>query len=438
MTPTGLIFCILFVAGCVLALARDPVYGAITYIATFFLSPQLRWWGQGPLQPIRWSLIAAAITLIAVFATRKRQQGLQPIRHPLIPFFFAFILWLILQFGWCLDSDAQSDFISYYVKFAIAILLVHRVAYSEENIRRIMWTYVAGCFYFGLIAYTEYKGGRFEDFGGAGINEANAGAVTLVTGMFVGSALFMEAKIRQKAVLLAMLPFIMNGLVTTISRSGFLAAAAGGIVFNIFTPMKFRRRVRILSALAVILFFALTGPSYWSRMQSLEYAGQNVKGVDTGAGRLDIISAQWRMFKQYPWGCGATCTTVLSPQYLPRQDLAGGVRASHNTFMTMLVDHGIVGALFYVLLIVWMFRTLLRLARWYRHSEGFFAALYPGIAASVTALVVGDMFVTYSKLEVRFWFVAILMALSDIAIRAQSARNDTALYPSGTAARLTT
>lgn len=415
MSITGVVFCLAFTAGCLLALTRRPVYGAITYIATFFLSPPLRWWGQGALLPIRWSLIAAAVTVIAILIHRRPASMPAKARHSVLPTFLVFILWLVIESTWSLSSAAQSEFISYYIKFAIAIWLVHKCADSEQNIRLIMWTYVLGCFYFGWIAYSSYQGGRFEDFGGADINEANAAALTLVTGIFLASALFLEGGKFQKGLLIAMIPFIVNAVVTTISRSGFLAVAIGGLVFNWFAPAKFRIRVLVSSVLAVILFLMLTGPTYWNRIETIEDAGANIQGVDTGSGRLVLLEAQWRMFRDHPMGCGASCTAVLSPQYLAEQYLAGGERASHNTFMTMLVEHGIPGVLFYVLLLIWMFYVLRRLSRAVKQSEGFLPTLYPAIAAVVAALTVGDLFVTYSKLEVRFWFVALLMAMSDLA-----------------------
>ena len=41
MSLTGLLFTFAFLAGCLLALARHPIFGVVTYIATFFLSPPL-------------------------------------------------------------------------------------------------------------------------------------------------------------------------------------------------------------------------------------------------------------------------------------------------------------------------------------------------------------------------------------------------------------
>ena len=111
------------------------------------------------------------------------------------------------------------------------------------------------------------------------------------------------------------------------------------------------------------------------------------------------------------------CTTVLSPSYIEERFLTGGARASHNTFMTMLVDHGIVGAAFYVLMLVWIFRSLREVGRRLKADDSFLATALPAIAAVLAAITIGDLFVQYPKFEARFWFVSLLIVLLHLSER---------------------
>lgn len=424
MSFTGAIFTLLFLTGCALAFTRHPVWGVATYMSTFFLSPPLRWWGQGVLLNVRWAFIAAGVTFLAiVFSKSLKRPELPWLSHGAMWILLAFVAWLGLQSFWAMDTAEHSELLSYYIKFFLSIYLVYRCVDSEKSLKILLWTYVLGCFYFGWIAFTEYTGGRFEGFGGAGIGEANAGALTVTTGAFVAAALMLDGNLRVKAVVVGFMPFIVNALVTTVSRSGFLAFALGGIVFNLFTPPKFRKVVRRLSILGGVLLLILAGPTYWERIQSIQYAGENVEGVDTGSGRLKIIQAQWRIFTQHPFGCGAMCTASLSSQYLDASDLVQvgdtAVRSSHNTVMSMLAEHGVPGLLFYVGMLLWLYKNIRALARQYRSETGFLPTLLPAVAAVAVAIVVGDMFVSYVKYEVRLWFVAILMVMVNIAASAR-------------------
>jgi hypothetical protein len=410
-----------------LAFVRHPFYGQLAYMAAFFLHPPSRWWGQGFLLPIRWSLIASAVTLLAFFVHRKKlaKPAIPFFQHGYVKAYLIFVVWLVLQIGWALDMPAHLDLLNYYVKFFLVIVLIYYCVDTEEHLRMFLWAHVLGCFYFGWIAYNEYTGGRFEDFGGPGLSEANAGAITIVTGTLAASTLFIWGTWREKAALFAMIPFIVNGLVTTISRSGFLAVSFGGILYNLFTPKRFSKRVRLLSGLAVVLFLMLTGPSYWQRMQSMEALGDKVEGVDTGAGRIDIMKAQIEMSAAHPFGCGATCTAVLSKEYLDDSQLTGEganrARASHNTFFTMLVEHGLPGAAFYAFMVLWILGGVRKLRGIVRGKEGFLEVALPALASILGAIFITDMFATYAKFEVRIWFLALLMAALNIATAKQRA-----------------
>jgi uncharacterized protein YqgC (DUF456 family) len=169
--------------------------------------------------------------------------------------------------------------------------------------------------------------------------------------------------------------------------------------------------VRLLSVLALVLFAAVTNDVYWERIGTIKHKGEQIEGVDTGGGRLEIIAAQWRMFESRPFGCGHMCTSVLSPSYIEERFLSQGGRASHNTFMTMLVDHGVVGAGFYILMLIWVFRSLRTVAERLKGQESFLATFLPAIAAVFAAITIGDLFVQYPKFEARFWFVSLLIVM---------------------------
>lgn len=419
MSLTALAFLIAFGVGSFLAFARHPIYGLLTYMATYYLAPPVRWWGAS-LPDLRWSLLPALITLVALLVQRDKKPTTIPLfGHGVMIGLVLFLAWIAVQSFWVLDWDSHLDLLTITVKYVVLAGLIYKCIQTEQHLRWFLWTHVLGCAYLGFLEYTSYLGGRFEAFGAADIEEANSGALVLVTGIFVGSSLFLITNWRGKLAILACMPFIVNSVVDTISRSGFLALGIGGVLFNLFTPKRFRGRVRVLSVLAIVMFLLVTNPIYWARMGSLKEAGEHVEGVDTGAGRVDLIKAQWQMFEAHPLGCGHRCTATLSPAYLPDYELTGEganrARASHNTVMTMLVEHGVPGVLFYLAYVVWLFRNVRTLVRSFAGQEGLLPTLVPGIAAIAGAFVVGDQFVDYLILESRVWFIAVIMVMLNMA-----------------------
>ena len=414
MSLTSLLFLAAYFSGCIAALVRHPIYGLITYVLMLYLHPPSRWWGEA-LPDLRWSLLAAAFTLLGVLMKRKSLPTPPIMSHPVMVGLLAFVAWLGLQSVWALDRPMHMELLTIYVKYAVLLALIVKCLDSEEHVRLFLWAHVLGCFYLGWIVYSEYEGGRFEGFGGPDINEANAGALQIVTGIFAGSALFLATNWKGRAVLLGCMPFLVNALVATQSRSGFLAAGLGGVIFNFLAPKRYSKLIRVLSILAVVLFALLTNPQYWLRIGSLQYAGEEVEGVDTGAGRLVIMEAQWRMFLEYPLGCGHRCTASLSTRFLADEYLTGEgaerARASHNTVMSLLVEQGLPGVICYVVLLLWIIKKVLALRRRVRERADFQALFVPAMAAALAAITLGDMFVDYLKMEVRFWYVGLMIVM---------------------------
>ena len=412
MSLTAAAFVLFFLSGCAAALARHPIYGLMTYVAAFYIHPPSRWWGQGLLLEVRWSLLAALVTLVAIAMHGRRGEGERAfLRYPIIWGFAALICWMLLQLFWVIEPELQRELIDYYAKFLVVIYIIYRAVDSEKHLKLFLWSHVAGCFYFGWLAFTSGVGGRYEGFGGPGLGEANTAAIQVLTGVLVAASLLFSGNMKQRVVLVGAMPILVNAIVSTVSRSGFLAFAVAGVLYNVFAPKNISRAVKILSVVGIGLFLALTNPDYWKRIETIKLQGQDIEGVDTGGGRLEIIQAQWKISKSHPMGCGHMCTTTLSNRYLEDRFLFGGGRASHNTFMTMLVDHGVPGAIFYTSWVMWTVAWTLRLRRRVAGQGRFLAALLPAVAAALGAIIIGDLFVQYPKLEVRFWLIGIMLVM---------------------------
>ena len=416
--------------GCALALVRHPIYGLVTYIAVFYLHPPSAWWGAA-FGGVRWSLLAAAVTLVAVWihgAKLGLARGFWRHRVPWLYLFF--LVWLTIQLGWAIRPEKQWELLILYGKYLLLLYVMFRILHSETAIRVFLWSHVVGTFYMGWTAFTSHGGGRFEGFRGPDISEANAGALTLATGFIVLGALFLASKWRPRAALAGMAPFLLEGIVRTMSRGGFLALVLGGTIFATLAPRPQRKVIWGLGLLAVAVFLALANPQFWGRMASIQYLGEDVEGTDTGSGRLVIMAGQIAMFKDQQWGYGHRATPYLLPLYTgdfylrgKEADEATGA-SSHNTFMTLLVEQGVPGALFYLVLASWTIRRLLLLRRRIGNSSAFDELLLATVAAVMGAIWIGDMFVDYLKLEIRVWFIALLMAVGDLWLRSGKAESE--------------
>ncbi|HEY8507328.1 MAG TPA: O-antigen ligase family protein [Steroidobacteraceae bacterium] len=420
MSLTGAAFLLAFLGGLTLALWKHPRYGLWTYVAVFYIHPPSRWWGD-LIPDLRWSLLAAAVTLVAALrlpAVRDRTSWLAT--APGVGLIL-FTVWLWIQSFWALDPVEHHEACVLYTKFILLYYLVYRLVDSPGEMIGFLLVHVAGCVYLGVLAYFEGGSGRLEGVGGPGIDEANAFAMQLVTAIVPAAMIALVMPGWKRYAAIAAMPFMLNGIVLSGSRSGFLALATAGLALWYFKPKTHRGLFYAYAVLGVVLFGMVASQVFWERIGGTMEAVMNPeeKQLDNSAeSRFALVEAQMQMVSDYPMGTGHRGTAVLSPDYLEEKYLSATVggeirrRSSHSTFMSAFSEQGWPGAIWYIWMVLWSVATLLGLRRATRAPEEAERRTLVAITAGVlAAILVAGLFVDYLKAEVQIWFWALLAAL---------------------------
>ena len=420
MALTSIAFLLAFSAGLLAAFVRHPVYGLYTYVAVFYLHPVDRWWGYY-MPDLRWALLAAAITMLATL--RHQPPAGRPAWAMTTPgwILIAFTGWLWLQLGWALDRDYQQELAILYTKYLILLYLMHRLLTDQEKLTGFLLAHVGGCLYLGLLVMAAPPGGRLEGVGGPGIDEANALGMQLTTGLFCAAALLVRAPWAIRIAALLAIPFLANGLVQTDSRSAFLGLVLGGMAFLLLSPPSYRKLWYACGAGGLLVLLSMAPEKFWERMTTIQAAVDEQAELDRSADtRLALMEAQWEMFRRHPLGTGHRGTAALSPIYLDEsqlttsQDAGGNVlraRSSHNTTMTILVEHGVPGGLLFTGLLIWALRSFYRLRKLGKREEyRRLALLSMAIGGALGSVFVAGQFVDYLKAESLIWMIGLLSA----------------------------
>jgi len=413
-----IIFVVAFTAGLGLALFRHPVYGLYTYVAIFYVHPPSRWWAES-LPDLRWSLLSAAVTLLAVLIHNPNPGRPSWLSTAPGKILLVFAIWLWIQMAWALDVDEQRTAAVLFTKYVILFFLVYRLIDTPAEVRRFLMVHVAGCFYLGWLAYGVDVSGRLEGVGGPGIDEANALAAQLATGVAAAAMFILVERRYVQWLCVLSTAFTLNGVVVAGSRSAFIALLFGGLALWYFKPKAHRGLFYLFATLALTLFAMVAHETFWERMSTITTAVEDRENADISAqSRLALIDAQWRMAAEYPFGAGHRGTAVLSPQFLEEQYLAApdnpgeiAQRSSHNTFMTALVEQGIPGAIMFLLIWAWAARASLFVKRTIVGEPPSTHAWTAAIAATLLIVLVGGMFVDYIKSEVQVWMLALLASM---------------------------
>ncbi len=421
----------LFCLACgVLAFKRHPIYGVYFYIATTYVFPPGRWWGY-VFHDFRWALFAAALTTLAIVLNRgKLQPKPMWLGQGAALILFMYAVWMWIQAPWALDVDEHVRGSTEFTKCLFALWFVYRVADSKEGIRNLMLAHVLGCCLLGIFAFTIGRSGnRLDGVGGPNMDDANTLGMYFATGALCAVGLALSHGGWRRYLSLASLVLIVNGFVLANSRGPFLALAVGMLVLAFCIARRHRRLFWGFCLLGVLGLTVLVDKAFVDRMFTIEDVASQDESADTSArSRVAVAQAQLQMFLDHPMGIGWRGTVVLSPQYVDRKWLTLGddenaSRSSHNTFLTALVEQGIVGAIIYGSLVLWVVSAVFRARRFSRSDRDpelatLIAALIGAIMAVLTAGTAAD----YLTKEVQFWLYALLLSGFWLGSRAEAAR----------------
>ncbi len=431
MSITSYAFLLVFFGGLVMCVVKNPIWGLYTYLAVFYLDPPDRWWGHS-LPDLRWSLLAATATLLCLLFRRRNDGRLRLFSYGLPWILLLYVTWMWIQTPFALSSQRLFGPVL-FTKYLVLLYLIYEIVDSKERVRDFLMAHIVGCFYLGWLAYTAVGGGRLEGVGGPGIDDANTMSMHFGTGVIVGSMLLMTERRWRFWLVLAAMPFMLNGMVQGSSRGAFLGLIAGGLALLRLKPPTYTKQFIAFGILGALLFAYLANGFFLHRMASLEAVTDDQQQLDfSAASRLVILQAQLRMFRDHPLGVGYRGTAVLSPEYLSEKYLAMNQgknrdaqrqRSSHNTFMTVVVNQGIPGIVLLVAALYWIWKSV-GLATRRSGQDPRTWAYGAAISAALTLAVVAGQFAPYLKAEVQYWLLALLLSLRSLkrdAVREEAA-----------------
>lgn len=413
MNLTAIAFVLVYLATLVGAFVANPLYGLAAYFWAFYNHPPNRWWGE-VLPGIRWSFIASIVMLIAVLGKPRLTSRPGWLENPAAWLLILYTMWMWFQTPIVVDSARHLEGCMLFTKYVVLFFLFYQLAENEFSYSLILWGHVIGCFIFGWIAYGMEVEGRLESVGGPGVDNSNTLAMHLATGLAIAGFLFLRETTKRRAILLGLVPFILNGIIETQSR-GALVSLAGALPVGLYLcPRGYRGITYAATGLGLVLFLLLANAELWNRAETIKLTEESEMEA-SAASRIAVLRYGWAMFKDHPFGAGHRGHEVLSPYYMPESLLTEGSRAAHNTFMQILVEQGVIGGFLYLLLNAWGMRELWRLKQMDAQGLPSELALYrAGVGSALTAAFVGGIFSGFLNAEVNIWLLAFLAALSPL------------------------
>jgi O-antigen ligase len=314
----------------------------------------------------RWvGLGALFLTLLRIVATmRMRRPG---VLHYLMA---ATVVWAGMSLAWSLDPDSTISRIVTYLQLLVMVWMIWVFATTAQRVRSLLLAYVLGSCAPALSTVRDFFGGRnltveYAEMGytvwdtaryaAAGINANDLG---LLLALGVPMALYLLARSRSKIIVMVcwlQLALASTATLLTGSRGGMISLAVAFSMFPLIVPAMPRLRKRLsMAMLAGVLAGSayIVPPQTWDRLLKV---GSELTG-GTLTHRTLIWAAGWDVFREHPLlgvGSGAYPASVQT-----RLDIA---IVAHNSFLSVLVELGVIGALLLAGLLGSMFYSAARL-----------------------------------------------------------------------------
>ncbi len=345
-----LFFLIVFFVGSLASLAKDPLWGLLTYVFVYFNIPGHQWWGN-QLPGWRWSLISAAVLLVSCFIHQEKLSRLKWTENRPGKYLLG-LLGLMLVMGPFTPFPEQAWEKSYdFFRYVLIFFMVGKVLSDFRRYKAFLGILLFCTFYLTVLAHHHFDGARLDGVGLPDASDANmlAALMILFLPLFLVIGITERGWIRWAA--LGALPLVLNTFVMCGSRGAFVGIIAQGALalWLLRKHIGLKKAVACCAVVAVGLTF-LMSDQYRERLFGMKQGLQEETLVETSAGRWETWEYGLDMAKDYPLGAGGGAFMTMSPGYLPEYLLekSVGVRASHNTYLLILVEQGFFGLLVFI------------------------------------------------------------------------------------------
>jgi O-antigen ligase len=281
-------------------------------------------------------IVASAVGVLYILA-RGRLRPL-PWCHVLA---VLFVLWAGASSFWSIDPEATRARFLTYVQLVVLMWLIWEIGWSPERQRALLQAYVLGAGVAALITVRHYLAGAWSyDVGRFTALGENPNYLARICVLALPMAWYLSLSQRHRRLAWTWQFYIPLGSTVTLltgSRGAFLA----GLVALVIIPWTLGRlRLRTKAALYALAVGSIVLASNFVPETSLERIRSTRADIEAGyfGGRGAIWKAGLEVAREHPLaGVGAGAfEAAVEPTLL-------GAISSHQTFLAILVEDGIVG-----------------------------------------------------------------------------------------------
>ena len=301
-------------------------------------------------------LVGMIAIMLGVMAVMERGKLRRPVLGHLL--MTLFVMLAALSYLWSLYPEGTLTQIITYIQLLAMVWLIWELAPHTQDQIRLMQAYVFGTFVSGIdtvYLFLSHQESVYQRYAGARLDANDLG---LMMALSIPVSYYLLIQSRGKMVWICRLQLILAGttIVLTASRGATLAGLiALSIVPFTHSRLTGRQKIAVLLTLTLIVSGVLlfAPETSWERLATVP--SEFARGTLTG--RTVIWGAGWELFREHPFlGVGANAFRITVSRVLNEpihiDDPTSPAPPAHNTFLSVLVEQGILGLVFFCVLLV--------------------------------------------------------------------------------------
>ena len=270
-----------------------------------------------------------------------------------------FVLSAALTHLWSLYPEGTLTQTLTYVQLLALAWLIWEISPRAADQKHLMQAYVLGTFISGadtIYKYFAHQESAYQRYAGAGLDANDLGLMVALS-IPISYCLLIQAKGPMLWVYRLQLALAGTTILLTASRGATLA----GLVAVLIVPatqsrLTLQKKIAVVLTITILIVGVLTfvPESSWERLSTVPTEIEH----GTMTGRTVIWKAGWEIFREHPYfGIGANAFRVVVSRVLAEpihlDDPDSPAPPAHNTFLSVLVEEGILGfSVFFSVLIV--------------------------------------------------------------------------------------
>jgi O-antigen ligase len=307
--------------------------------------------------------------------------------------------------------DSKKDII-YILNFLLACLIIQSGVILMEFFTKTQFSFTGG-FSSGYI-FSYYYGGKTINFfrpAGTGNDPNDAGGHIAMLILIIMSLFFYTQNYLKKILMVIVLLMSIAALILTFSRGSWLSFTVGLVIFffvALYHHWINAKRI-VAAALLISILFAVFSVPIIARLS------QDDRGA--AYSRVPLMKLAFEMIQKHPLiGVGANNFGIVLPQYLSSELRGEWLYIVHNQYLLTFAETGLIGLVFFLLILGKVFLTCLRCIR---AKDSMLSPLSMGIISGlITLFLLMGVELTISRLTVQlFWIMVSIAIASEKLIR---------------------